>query len=122
MKAAKGGYRFQGDVLMVQLTDSAVNKVKDFEAKNAAYQGKAFRVYVQGGGCQGFSYGFAFDQPRDGDEVNKTGDIEVLIDPQSAKYLNGARIDYVEDMKGAGFVIENPNTTGSCGCGNSVSF
>ena len=55
--------------------------------------------YVQGGGCQGFSYGFAFDQHRDGDEVNKTGDIEVLIDPASAKYLNGAKIDYVDNPR-----------------------
>ena len=107
---------------MVQLTDSAVKKVKDYAVKNAAYQGKAFRVYVQGGGCQGFSYGFTFDQKRDDDEINKTGDVEVLVDPQSAKYLDGARIDYVEDFKGAGFVIDNPNTTGSCGCGDSVSF
>ena len=106
---------------MVQLTDSAKNKVKDFAAKNTSYQGKSFRVYVQGGGCHGVSYGFTFDQKREGDEING-GDVEVLIDPQSAKYLNGAKIDYVEDLKGAGFVIENPNTTGSCGCGHSVSF
>ena len=107
---------------MVQLTDSAANKVKDYAAKNPAYKGKAFRVYVQGGGCKGFSYGFSFDQKREDDEINRTGDVEVLVDPQSAKYLNGAKIDYVEDYQGAGFVIENPNTTGSCGCGDSVSF
>ncbi len=107
---------------MVQLTDSAKNKVKDFATKNASYQGKAFRVYVQGGGCHGFSYGFTFDEKREGDEINKNGDVDVLIDPQSAKYLNGAQIDYVEDLKGAGFVIENPNATGTCGCGSSVSF
>ena len=59
---------------------------------------------------------------KDRDEINKAGDIDILLDPQSAKYLNGARIDYVEDYKGTGFVIDNPNTTGSCGCGNSVSF
>jgi iron-sulfur cluster insertion protein len=107
---------------MVTLTDQAVSKVKDFASKNATYQGKPFRVYVQGGGCSGFSYGFTFDQLREGDEVNRAGEVEILIDPQSAKYLNGSKIDYVEDLRGAGFVIENPNTTGSCGCGNSVSF
>jgi iron-sulfur cluster assembly accessory protein len=107
---------------MVQLTDKAINKVKDFGAQDASYEGKNFRVYVQGGGCSGFSYGFTFDQPRDGDEVNQAGDIEVLLDSQSAKYLDGSKIDYVEDFRGAGFVIENPNTTGSCGCGGSVSF
>ncbi len=103
---------------MVQLTDSAVNKVKDFAVKNAAYQGKAFRVYVQGAGCQGMSYGFTFDQKREDDEINQTGGLEVVVDPQSAKFLNGAKIDYIEDMKGAGFVIENPNAGGSCGCGH----
>jgi iron-sulfur cluster insertion protein len=77
---------------------------------------------VQGGGCNGFSYGFAFDQKHDDDEISKIGDVEVLIDPQSAKYLNGSKIDYIEDLKGAGFVIENPNATGTCGCGHSVSF
>jgi len=107
---------------MVQLTDNAINKVKDFGTQNEAYKGKNFRVYVQGGGCQGFSYGFTFDQQRAGDEINKAGDLEVLLDPQSAKYLNGSKIDYVEDFRGSGFVIENPNSTGSCGCGNSVSF
>jgi iron-sulfur cluster assembly accessory protein len=107
---------------MVQLTDNAISKVKDFGSKNESYKGKNFRVYVQGGGCSGFSYGFTFDQPREGDEVNKAGDIDILLDPQSAKYLNGSRIDYVEDYKGTGFVIDNPNTTGSCGCGDSVSF
>jgi iron-sulfur cluster insertion protein len=107
---------------MVQLTDNAIKKVKDFGTQSESYKGKAFRVYVQGGGCQGFSYGFTFDQTRDGDEVNKAGDIEILLDPQSAKYLDGSKIDYVEDFRGSGFVIENPNTTGSCGCGSSVSF
>jgi iron-sulfur cluster insertion protein len=112
----------RGEQVMVQLTDSAVQKVKDFANKSTSNQGKNFRVYVQGGGCSGFSYGFTFDQKRDDDEINQSGDVEVLIDPQSAKYLNGAKIDYVEDLKGAGFVIENPNTTGTCGCGHSVSF
>jgi iron-sulfur cluster insertion protein len=107
---------------MITLTESATKKVKDFAEKNASYQGKAFRVYVQGGGCHGFSYGFTFDMKREGDEIAKAEDVEVLVDPQSAKYLNGAKIDYVEDLKGAGFVIDNPNQSGSCGCGSSVSF
>ena len=107
---------------MVQLTNSAINKVKDFAAQNPSYQGKAFRVYVQGGGCNGFSYGFTFDQKRGDDQINKAGDVDILIDPQSAKYLDGSMIDYIDDYRGAGFVIDNPNTTGSCGCGDSVSF
>jgi iron-sulfur cluster assembly accessory protein len=107
---------------MVQLTDKAINKVKNFATQSADYQGKSFRVYVENGGCNGFSYGFGFDDKHDDDEINQAGDVQVLIDPQSAKYLNGAKIDYIEDFRGAGFVIENPNSKGSCGCGSSVSF
>jgi len=112
----------RGEVEMVQLTENAVSKVKNFATQSTDYQGKDFRVFVEGGGCSGFSYGFTFDEQRDGDEINQAGELRVLIDPQSAKYLEGAKIDYVEDLRGAGFVIENPNTKGSCGCGSSVSF
>ena len=107
---------------MIQLTQNAVSKVKNFATQSTDYQGKDFRIYVEGGGCSGFSYGFTFDEQKEGDEINQAGEIRVLIDPQSAKYLEGSKIDYIEDMRGAGFVIENPNTKGSCGCGSSVSF
>jgi iron-sulfur cluster assembly accessory protein len=108
---------------MVELTENAVSKVKNFVAQSADYQGKDFRVYVQGGGCcSEYSYGFTFDEQREGDQINQAGEIRILIDPQSAKYLEGSKIDYVEDLRGAGFVIENPNAKGSCGCGSSASF
>lgn len=107
---------------MVELTTKAINKVKSFAEQSADYQGKSFRVYVESGGCNGFSYGFAFDDKHADDEVNQVGDVQVLIDPQSAKYLDGAKIDYIEDFRGEGFAIENPNSKGSCGCGSSVSF
>jgi iron-sulfur cluster insertion protein len=107
---------------MVQLTENAVSKVKNFATQSMDYQDKDFRVFVESGGCGGFSYGFTFDEQREGDEINQAGEIRILIDSQSAKYLAGAKIDYVEDLRGAGFVIENPNTKGSCGCGSSVSF
>jgi iron-sulfur cluster insertion protein len=107
---------------MVQLTENAVSKVKNFAAQSADYQGKDFRIYVEAGGCNGFSYGFTFDDAREDDEINQAGEVRIIIDPQSAKHLAGSQIDYIEDMRGAGFVIENPNAKGSCGCGNSVSF
>lgn len=106
---------------MVQLTEAASSKVKTFTNQSPDYQGKDFRIFVESGNC-GFSYGFTFDEAKSDDEVNEAGGIRVVLDPLSAKYLNGAKIDYVEDMRGAGFVIDNPNTKGSCGCGNSVSF
>jgi iron-sulfur cluster assembly accessory protein len=112
----------RGEVEMIQLTDNAVNKVKNFATQSADYQGKDFRIYVEGGGCSGFSYGFTFDDKREDDEINEAGEIRVLIDPQSAKYLAGSKVDYIDDFRGSGFVIENPNTKGSCGCGSSVSF
>lgn len=107
---------------MLTITDSAIQKVKHFASQNETYKGKHFRIYLQGGGCSGFSYGFAFDEKREGDTIVQAGDLEVLVDPQSAPYLKDCKIDYVEDLYGAGFVIHNPNERGRCGCGNSVNF
>lgn len=80
------------------------------------------RVYIQGGGCSGFQYGFTFDEAvQDGDtEVVKDG-VTLLIDPMSLQYLSGAEIDYTEGLQGAQFVIRNPNASTTCGCGSSFS-
>ena len=78
------------------------------------------RVYIQGGGCSGFQYGFTFDeQEKDGDTRIVTDDVTLLIDPMSLQYLSGAEIDYSEGLQGAQFVIRNPNATTTCGCGSS---
>ena len=81
-----------------------------------------FRVYVTGGGCSGFQYGFTFDENiQDGDtQVEKNG-VTLLVDPMSFQYLTGAEIDYKEDLEGSQFVIKNPNATTTCGCGSSFS-
>jgi iron-sulfur cluster insertion protein len=80
------------------------------------------RVYIQGGGCSGFQYGFTFDEEiQDGDtEVVRQG-VRLLVDPLSVQYLTGAEIDYKEDLSGAQFIIRNPNATTTCGCGSSFS-
>lgn len=80
------------------------------------------RVYIQGGGCSGFQYGFTFEETiQEGDtEVVKDG-VKLLIDPMSLQYLTGAEIDYTEGLQGAQFVIRNPNATTTCGCGSSFS-
>jgi len=80
------------------------------------------RVYIQGGGCSGFQYGFTFDEEiQDGDtEIDKLG-VKLLVDPLSVQYLLGAEIDYREDLTGAQFIIRNPNATTTCGCGSSFS-
>ena len=102
-------------------TDSAADKVKQLidEEGNADLK---LRVFVQGGGCSGFQYGFTFDEDVNEDDtvLDKNG-VSLLIDSMSYQYLVGAEIDYKEDINGAQFVIKNPNATTTCGCGSSFS-
>lgn len=104
----------------IQLTENALNQVKSFLAKDPNSAGKNFRVYVEGGGCSGFQYGFTFDAKRADDIVVQCGDIEVLVDPQSRMYLQNSTVDYTSTLTSSGFTVQNPNSKGSCGCG--VSF
>ena len=106
---------------LVGLTERAAEKVKSFAETNEEFKGKTFRVFIEGGGCSGFQYGFTFDEQRDGDSRLQVGGIEVLVDPQSAMYLNGSTVDFVDGLSGAGFVVKNPNASGTCGCGSSFS-
>ena len=102
-------------------TDEAAAKVKSLidEEGNDALM---LRVFVSGGGCSGFQYGFTFDESiAEGDTVVEKGDVKLLIDPTSLKYLVGGEIDYTEGLEGAQFVIRNPNATTTCGCGSSFS-
>jgi iron-sulfur cluster insertion protein len=102
-------------------SDSAANKVSELIADEGNDNLK-LRVYVSGGGCSGFQYGFTFDEEVNEDDtcVEKNG-VTVLIDAMSIQYLNGAEIDYKEDVSGSQFVIRNPNATTTCGCGSSFS-
>lgn len=104
---------------VVGLTPIAAQKIKTLlDAKGLTEHG--LRVFVQGGGCSGLSYGMAFeDQSEDGDEVIERDGVRVFIDQISAMYLSGAVIDYTETLMGGGFKIENPNAVSSCGCGHS---
>lgn len=106
---------------VLSVTDRAVDKVKDFAAKMPEAAGKPLRVFIQGGGCSGFQYGFTFDDKRPTDNVISVRDIEVIVDPTSALKLHGSTVDYIEDFRGAGFAVENPNASGGCGCGKSFS-
>lgn len=101
-------------------SDNAAGKVKQLIEEEGNTELK-LRVFVSGGGCSGFQYGFTFDEARDGDSRIQVGGVEVLVDPQSAMYLNGSIVDFVESLTGAGFVVRNPNASGSCGCGQSFS-
>ena len=102
-------------------TDAAAGKVKQLieEEKNDNLK---LRVFVSGGGCSGFQYGFTFDEEiQDGDTSVMNGGVTLLIDPMSYQYLVGAEIDYSEGLEGAQFVIRNPNAKTTCGCGSSFS-
>jgi iron-sulfur cluster insertion protein len=102
-------------------TDSAAGKVRDLirEEGNDALM---LRVFIYGGGCSGFQYGFTFEeQLKDGDVVIEKGGVRLLVDPMSVHYLGGAEIDYKEGIEGAQFVIRNPNARTTCGCGSSFS-
>jgi iron-sulfur cluster insertion protein len=102
-------------------TDSAAAKVADLVAEEGNPDLK-LRVFVQGGGCSGFQYGFTFDEVMNEDDTAMSkGGVTLLIDAMSLQYLNGAEIDYKEDLQGAQFVIRNPNATTTCGCGSSFS-
>lgn len=103
---------------MISLTEAAGSKVKGIiESKNQP--SLALRVFIKGGGCSGFSYGMALDEPRQDDNVIETGGVKVVVDPMSLQYLEGAEVDYVETMMGGGFKVHNPNAASSCGCGQS---
>ena len=102
-------------------TDTAASKVAELVAEEGNPELK-LRVFVQGGGCSGFQYGFTFDeQVNEDDTVMSKNGVSLLIDAMSYQYLVGAEIDYKEDLQGAQFVIKNPNATSTCGCGSSFS-
>ncbi|WP_123102587.1 iron-sulfur cluster insertion protein ErpA [Acidithiobacillus sulfuriphilus] len=106
---------------VLTLTVSAAEKIKSLIAEEGSDDLK-LRVFVTGGGCSGFQYGFTFDENvNEGDtEVEQYG-VTLLVDPMSYQYLAGAEIDYSEGLEGAQFVIKNPNATTTCGCGSSFS-
>jgi iron-sulfur cluster insertion protein len=105
----------------LNFTDSAADKVRQLIDEEGNTELK-LRVFVTGGGCSGFQYGFTFDEiQNDDDTVMEKNGVVLLIDPMSYQYLLGAEIDYSEGIEGAQFVIKNPNATSTCGCGSSFT-
>jgi len=104
---------------VITITDSAKQKIKDllYEEGNPKL---SLRTFIQGGGCSGFSYGFTFDEEINEDDFEiPLDEFKVLVDSMSMTYLQGAEIDFVEDLHGSQFSIKNPNATTTCGCGSS---
>lgn len=105
----------------IVFTDAAARKVQELilEERNPDLK---LRVYISGGGCSGFQYGFSFDEERAEDDIAVENDgMTLLVDPLSFQYLMGAEVDYSESLQGAQFVIRNPNASTTCGCGSSFS-
>ncbi len=104
------------------LTDNAVKKVRELR-EDEGNDNLMLRVYVTGGGCSGFSYGFDFAETIEDDDVNFSNqDVSMVVDSLSYQYLQGSTVDYVEGLEGSRFVINNPNATTTCGCGSSFSI
>ena len=110
------------DEASLQFTQAAARKVRELmlEEGNPALK---LRVYIQGGGCSGFQYGFSFDEESQEDDLAvQTDGVTLIVDPVSLQYLTGAQVDYSESLQGAQFVIRNPNAKTTCGCGSSFSM
>ena len=104
---------------MITLTSSAAGQLDKIMA-DKGLDGHALRVFVSGGGCSGLSYGMTFAEgPELGDQIFEEGSVQVVVDPGSIQYLDGAEIDYIDSLMGGGFRIENPNAVKSCTCGSS---
>lgn len=104
----------------VTLTEKGAEKVREFlDSQGADLASAGLRVGVRGGGCSGFQYQLAFDEQRDGDVVFEDHGLKILVDSQSLPYVDGSSIDYLDQLTGAGFKVENPNVTAACGCGSS---
>ena len=104
---------------MFDVSNNAINRIKEISLKEKQ---KYFRISVDGGGCQGFSYKFDFDQNiKTNDKLFKFNDIEVIIDDTSLGFLKGSQLDFVNDMIGSYFKVTNPNASSTCGCGTSFS-
>ncbi|GAB2191448.1 iron-sulfur cluster insertion protein ErpA [Sessilibacter sp. MAH2] len=107
---------------LINLTDSAVSKVREL-IEDEGNEDLKFRVYVTGGGCSGFQYGFTFDESTtDDDSVISVGGVSVLVDSLSYPFLTGSTVDYEQGLAGARFVVTNPNASSTCGCGASFTI
>jgi iron-sulfur cluster insertion protein len=106
----------------MNIQTNAVSKLKELIAEEGNPDLK-LRIFVQGGGCSGFSYGFTFDELKNDDDFEFTEDsVAILVDAMSMQYLEGAEIDFKDDIMGSSFVINNPNATSTCGCGSSFAI
>lgn len=106
----------------IKLSNSAANKISQLVLEEMNPDLK-FRVYIIGGGCSGFQYGFAFEEEQtDGDMIMEEHGVKMMVDPMSFPYLMGSTVDFLEDLQGSRFVVSNPNAKSTCGCGSSFAI
>ena len=105
--------------MSVTLTDRAISKIKEIYSQDQTLADKSLRIFIEKGGCSGYSYAFKFDTPVETDAQHDFNGLKLLVDPESSKLMEGATVDYKEDFGHEGFSIQNPNAKKSCGCGNS---
>ena len=103
---------------MLTVTDSAIQQLQIL-VREQEDSTKGLRIFIEKGGCAGMQYAMALDHAQEGDQLFERGGVKVIVDPESAGYLEGATVDYSDDLAGAGFRIKNPNAVRSCGCGTS---
>lgn len=109
-------------VFELKISENAARKLKDLISKKGKADNTYLRVYVSGGGCSGFTYGMALDDKvHENETVIETDGIKVVVDPNSAPFLTGSAVDYMESLTGSGFTLSNPNSWSTCGCGHSFS-
>ena len=104
---------------MITVTDAAVKELQNLLVEHGESAEKGLRIFVEAGGCAGMQYGMALDSRKEGDQIIERGGVRVLVDEFSAGYLSGSTIDFADGLSGAGFRINNPNASRSCGCGTS---
>jgi iron-sulfur cluster assembly protein len=103
----------------VTISEEAAAKIRDLVAANENETEQALRVAVRGGGCSGFQYALALDQPKSDDHVFQDNGVSVVVDKVSMQFVFGSQVDYVDGLQGAGFTVNNPNVVAACGCGSS---
>lgn len=109
-------------MLQFTLSENATTKLRELMKQNGDADKTYLRVFVAGGGCSGFKYGMALDEKlHEGDEVVQANGLKVVVDQESAPYIDGASVDYTESVAGSGFVVSNPNNVSTCGCGQSFT-
>ena len=109
------------NVATLEFSDQAAAKVRAM-VSDEGDSNMLLRVYIEGGGCSGFQYGFEFDsEVEEDDMIVENGDVKLVVDPLSIQYLAGGIVDFVDDLQGSRFVIDNPNARSTCGCGASFS-